>query len=126
MITKGVEIMIEPIKQKLDEEILRELENLSSMDQGTQEHTDAVDSLTKLYKMRNEDDRLTIELNEKKEDRNDKKEDRIVKIGIASAEIVLPLMFYAVWMRRGLKFEESGTFTSQTFRGLISRFKPTN
>lgn len=118
--------MIEPIKQKLDEEILRELENLSSMDQGTQEHTDAVDSLTKLYKIRNEDDRLTIELNEKKEDRNDKKEDRIVKIGIASAELVLPLMFYAVWMRRGLKFEESGTFTSQTFRGLISRFKPTN
>lgn len=126
MITKGVKIMIEPIKQKLDEEILRELENLSSMDQGTQEHTDAVDSLTKLYKMRNEDDRLTIELNEKKEERNDKKEDRIVKIGIASAEIVLPLIFYAVWMRRGLKFEESGTFTSQTFRGLISRFKPTN
>lgn len=126
MITKGVKIMIEPIKQKLDEEILRELENLSSMDQGTKEHTDAVDSLAKLCKMRNEDDRLNIELNEKKEDRNDKKEDRIVKIGIASAELVLPLMFYAVWMRRGLKFEESGTFTSQTFRGLISRFKPTN
>ena len=51
--------------------------------------------------------------------------DRYVKIGIAAAELVLPLTFYAFWMRKGFKFEEKGTYTSTTFRGLFSRFKPT-
>lgn len=51
--------------------------------------------------------------------------DRYAKIGIAAAELVLPLMFYGVWMRRGLRFEETGTFTSQTFKNLFNRFKPT-
>ena len=56
---------------------------------------------------------------------NDQVLDRYVKIGVATAELVLPLVFYGVWMRRGLKFEETGTFTSQTFKGLLNRFKPT-
>ena len=44
--------------------------------------------------------------------------DRYAKIGIAAAELVLPLMFYGVWMSRGLRFEETGTFTSKTFHCL--------
>ena len=51
--------------------------------------------------------------------------DRYFKLGIAAAEIVLPLIFYATWMRKGFKFEETGTFTSTTFRGLFNRFRPT-
>ncbi len=51
--------------------------------------------------------------------------DRIFRAGIAAAEIVLPLVFYAAWMRKGFKFEETGTFTSTTFRGLFGKFKPT-
>lgn len=51
--------------------------------------------------------------------------DRYFRVGMAAAELLLPLMFYAVWMRRGFRFEENGTYTSQTFRGLFSRFKPT-
>ena len=56
---------------------------------------------------------------------NDQVLDRYVKIGVATAELVLPLVFYGVWMKRGLKFEETGTFTSQTFKNLFNRFKPT-
>ena len=55
---------------------------------------------------------------------NDQVLDRYVKIGVATAELVLPLVFYGVWMKRGLKFEETGTFTSQTFKNLFNRFKP--
>lgn len=51
--------------------------------------------------------------------------DRIFRAGIAAAEIVLPLIFYAAWMRKGFKFEETGTFTSTTFKGLFGKFKPT-
>lgn len=51
--------------------------------------------------------------------------DRYVRIGIATAELILPLAFYGVWMSRGLKFEETGTYTSATFKNLFNRFKPT-
>lgn len=51
--------------------------------------------------------------------------DRYFRLGIAAAEIILPLVFYAAWMKRGFKFEENGTYTSTTFRGLFNRFKPT-
>jgi hypothetical protein len=48
-----------------------------------------------------------------------------VRIAVAGAELVLPLMFYGIWMRRGFKFEESGVYSSTTFRNLFSRFRPT-
>jgi hypothetical protein len=51
--------------------------------------------------------------------------DRYLKLGIEIIGIGLPLIFYASWMRRGFKFEETGTYTSTTFKGLFNRFKPT-
>ena len=51
--------------------------------------------------------------------------DRYFRLGISAAELILPLMFYGIWMNRGFKFEKDGTYTSQTFRSLFSRFKPT-
>ena len=51
--------------------------------------------------------------------------DRYIRLGIAAAEIILPLIFYSKWMKKGFKFEETGTFTSTTFRSLFNRFKPT-
>ena len=51
--------------------------------------------------------------------------DRYFKLGIAAAELLIPIMFYGIWMRKGLKFEETGTYTSTTFRGLFNRFRPT-
>lgn len=51
--------------------------------------------------------------------------DRYFKLGIAAAELLIPLMFYGIWMRKGFKFEETGTYTSTTFRGLFNRFRPT-
>ena len=61
----------------------------------------------------------------KKEQMTEQVKDRYIKLGIAAAEIILPLIFYSKWMKRGFKFEETGTFTSTTFRGLFNRFKPT-
>ena len=51
--------------------------------------------------------------------------DRCVRTGVAVGELVLPLVFYGVWMNRGFKFEESGSFTSTTFKNLLNRFRPT-
>lgn len=45
------------------------------------------------------------------------------RTGIEIAGIVAPLVFYGIWMNRGLEFEKEGSFTSQTFKGLIGKFK---
>ena len=49
----------------------------------------------------------------------------LLKIGVDVAGIVLPLMFYSKWVSEGLKFEQEGTFTSQTFKSLMAKMKPT-
>lgn len=51
--------------------------------------------------------------------------DRYVRTGVAVGELVLPLIFYGIWMNRGFKFEETGAFTSTTFKNLLNRFRPT-
>lgn len=50
--------------------------------------------------------------------------DRLVKVLIDGAAIIVPIIFYNVWMKKGFEFEETGTFTSNTFKNLISKFKP--
>lgn len=128
--------MGEENRSLLEEEIKAEIKRLGFLESGSQEHTTAVDSLTKLYKLKLEEDKNTYERLDKIENREIDQEsktaqmaesvkDRYFRFGMAAAELVLPLMFYGVWMRRGFKFEQDGTFTSQTFRGLFSRFRPT-
>ena len=128
--------MGEENRSLLEEEIKAEIKRLGSLESGSQDHTIAVDSLTKLYKLKLEEDKNTYERLDKIENREIDQEsktaqmaesvkDRYFRLGMAAAELVLPLMFYGVWMRRGFKFEQDGTFTSQTFRGLFSRFRPT-
>ena len=51
--------------------------------------------------------------------------DRCVRTGVAVGELVLPLVFYGIWMNKGFKFEETGAFTSTTFKNLLNRFRPT-
>ena len=48
---------------------------------------------------------------------------KLIDIGVQAAGIILPIMFYGSWMKKGLEFEKSGTFTSNTFKSLISKFK---
>lgn len=135
--------MNEDLIMMLDEEIRAEMEGLSSLNYGSKEHTEAVENLTKLYKLRIEDSKAAMEYNKEidndqfrreqaeKEEQSRKDQlaeqriDRYVRIGIAAAELMIPIVFYNVWMKRGFKFEETGSFTSTTFRGLINRFRPT-
>ena len=135
--------MNEELIEMLDEEIRAEIEGLSSLDSGSKEQAEAVESVAKLYRLRIEDSKAAIEYNKEVDDAQFRQEqaereeqsrkeqlaeqriDRYVRIGIAAAELMVPIVFYSVWMRRGFKFEETGSFTSMTFKGLINRFKPT-
>lgn len=146
--------MNEEILGMLDEEIKARIGDLASLNSGSDEQTKAIDGIAKLYKLRIEDSKAVMEYNKEIDDDNFRRDqmeqeqkqhqeqvereeqsrkeqlaeqriDRYVRISIAAAELAIPLAFYAVWMRRGFKFEETGTFTSTTFRGLFSRFRPT-
>ena len=113
----------------LDEVIELELENLSRLDPKSDEYVSHLEALIKLYNLKMSEEKHMTELAEKTEDRRVQKEenskDRKIKIGITISELLVPLIFYGRWMKKGFDFEKDGTFTSTTFRGLFSRFIPT-
>lgn len=128
--------MDEEIKDLLEEEIKSGIQDLSSLPSGSKEKSSAIEDLVKLYKLRIEETKNEWDFNEKydayESDKQFKKaqleeqvKDRYFRLGVEAAGIILPLIFYGIWMRKGFKFEETGTFTSTTFRGLFNRFRPT-
>jgi hypothetical protein len=135
--------MNENAKNLLNEEIESRIRELAYLKLGSEEYSKAVENIAKLYKLRIEeteveldyDDRNErrimensindLELRQKNEQLEKDVKERYVRFGLEAAGIILPLIFYSNWMRKGLKFEETGTFTSATFRGLINRFRPT-
>lgn len=128
--------MDEEIRKLLEEEIKREIRDLSTLEPGSKEKSTAIEDLAKLYRLRIEETRNEWDFNEKYESRDsdmqfkknqleEQVKDRYFRLGVEAAGIILPLIFYAVWMKRGFKFEETGTYTSTTFRGLFNRFRPT-
>ena len=48
---------------------------------------------------------------------------KLIDLGVQAAGIILPIMFYGSWMKKGFEFEKTGTFTSNTFKSLIGKFK---
>ena len=125
------------IRDLLEEEIKTEFEKLKSLTPGSKEHSEAVDGVVKLYKLNieeTENDRAfrlkchestnpDFDLSLRQEQARDDRLNRYLRVGVEAAGVVLPLMFYGIWMKRGFKFEETGTFTSQTFKGLINKFR---
>jgi len=128
--------MDEEIRRLLGEEIKTEIQKLSSLESGSKEKSTAIEDLATLYRLRIEETKNELDFDEKYDSRasdqllkkelmDEQVKDRYFRLGVEAASILLPMMFYAVWMRRGFKFEETGTYTSTTFRGLFNRFKPT-
>lgn len=128
--------MDEEIRNLLGEEIKVEILDLSTLEPGSKEKSTAIDDLAKLYKLRIEETGNELDFNEKydtresdnilkKDQLEEQVKDRYFRFGVEAAGIILPMIFYATWMKRGFRFEETGTYTSTTFRGLFNRFKPT-
>ena len=120
--------MDEEIKKMLEDEIKTHITGLSTMQTGSKEKIGAINELTALYRLKIEETKNELDCDDKRVKREQLEEqvkDRYFKLGIAVAEITLPLIFYAVWMYKGLKFEETGSINSTVFRGLVSRFRPT-
>lgn len=112
-------------RELLDTEIESLIGALSTLNPGEEGYQETMDSLETLYKLRIEDYSAEESHRNEKAQILEQKKDRYFRLGLGVAELVLPLVFYSVWMRKGFKFEENGTFTSTTFRNLFSRFRPT-
>lgn len=130
-------------KEMLEQEIERIFADLQLFDAGSKDYGNAISDLNTLYKLKIEETKNTQDSIEKaakrmsdeavhvreqeieKEKMAEQVKDRYVRVGIGVAELVVPLLFYASWMKKGFRFEETGTFTSATFRGLFQKFKPT-
>lgn len=120
------------IQKLLDEEIVQRLKGLNGLESGSKEIGVAIEDVEHLFKMRVEERKLNNELESNAREERDKlvenaarAKDRYIRLGLDVAGLILPLMFYGIWMTKGFKFEETGTFTSTTFRNLFNRFKPT-
>lgn len=148
-------------KNLLIEEIQNEILGLNSLSLGSQEHSEAIDNLAKLYRLKIEENKIEWDADDKYERRIMEKEqydqdmkmkedqikndavkssqeddlrraqleeakyERYFKYGVEAGLGLITLMFYRSWMKKGFKFEETGTFTSKTFLGLIQKFRPT-
>ena len=116
--------MDDNIRELLEEQIASDFGDLATLEMGSEEHARAVEDLTKLYKLRIEENAAASDRSDKEDEKTERVIDRYLKYGVEIAGILLPLAFYAYWMKKGFKFEETGTFTSTTFRGLFSKFRP--
>lgn len=123
-------------KKLLNEEIEKEISKLEYLEDGTPEKATAIEQINKLYRLRIDESKVEndFKLGNKKvasdeyvalEEKESRKWTDWIRIGLDGLSVVAPLVFYGVWMKRGFKFEETGTFTSDTFRGFIKFIKPT-
>ena len=118
-------------EKMLSEEIGAEIEELGGLEIGTQEHSAAVASLERLYKLEIESKKVKMEAEskelEEKFRRDQLKSDTIsrnVKTGV-EAFAAITTFATALWFGiKGFKFEETGTYCSQTFKSAFGLFRP--
>ena len=124
--------MNKEIIELMESEIITLIKELSMHHPGTKEYDDITKAIDALYATLNKEKSLMLEEvkieNDLELQRNANEDNKIwsaIKCGIDFAGITLPLIFYGIWMNRGLEFEKEGSFTSATFKGLLGKFKPT-
>lgn len=104
-------------KKLLDAQIRVEIENLSIMEDGSEEKVRAVEHLAQLYKLRAEETKM----------RNDCLVS-VFKIVVDGSIVILgtalSLKAYDKWFDKGLRFEQEGVVTSTIFKGLLNFVKP--
>lgn len=123
------------IKSMLDDEIRSEIEEVSKIQVGTDEHKASVDALTKLLDRSIELEKLDVESQEKYESRvadhelkmkqfKDEKRDRLIKNTLTGVSVIGGFGITIWGTVKSLKFEETGVVTSIMGRGFIQKLLP--
>ena len=116
----------------LHEEIQNEFEELKKLEVGSDKYRTAVDGLTKLMDRAIEIDKLNVGTEERLDARNIDAElrqeqleadvkDRKVRNAISLAGIIIPTAVTIWGTLKSLKFEETGTITTNAGRNFINR-----
>lgn len=109
------------IETMLHEEIEAKLEKLKHMDVGSDEYRNGAESVAKLLDRAIELDKHNAEHQEKLDAREDEKKDRWIRNILNGLGIAAPLGVTIWGTLKSLKFEETGTVTTQAGRGFIGR-----
>jgi hypothetical protein len=122
--------MKQEIIDNLEEQITREISDLyltSSKDPGYEKIASRIDQLikTRLEIEKFDAEKLSNAVLALTSDSKAKNEnvDRIVKYSLEFVGIMLPIIASWVWMGRGLRFEETGSYTSKTRQWLSGFLK---
>ena len=124
--------MNEQIIEMIEKEIIDTLSEMKTTEPGSTERDDAMKYISKLYSILNSERKCLVDSRKVDNDEVDNDEDKskfdkfisIGKIGVELFGVAGPLLLYNSWMKKGFEFEKTGMITSQTFRGLIGKFKP--
>lgn len=120
------------VDTKLIVEIEDELDKLGDLEFGSEKYCKAIDGITKLYGKAIEDRKIDIDCEAqaaareservlREQQMRDERRDRIVKNIIGAAGVVLPLAVTIWGTTVSLKFEETGTVTTQAGRNFVQR-----
>lgn len=111
-------------KELLESTIKEKIKNLKNMSPDSDGYSAEVDAVAKLYKINIEETESEKAFQTKQMQISDDRKALYWDIGIKIGNIVVPMLFYGVWMKRGFKFEENGVYTSTTFKNFFSKLKP--
>lgn len=124
------------LKEKLDKELERELGELEGLELGSDQMQKAAATIEMMHKLRmnevNSDRDLEVkkaELEAKEKElaletkkAKDAKVIAFVGSGITLGTFAIKLVNDNLWMAKGFKFEETGTFCSKVFAGIWANF----
>lgn len=115
------------MQAKLNDEVVKRLDELATMESGTEEYDDKVNSLVKLMDRSLEFEKIEVDVIEKSKRREDEKKDQLVRNvmnGTKDAAIIILTVWGTV---AAINFEKEGTITTSAGRKhlnkLLSWFK---
>lgn len=125
------------VKESLCEEVLTELDIMKGEEVGSDKHKAALDTVTKLTDRLIEIEKIELDSRDKNKTRESEmfyknaqmaedKRNRWINVVVKVVEIGVPVLTYVWATNRSLRFEETGTFTTQAGRhsiGNLFRFR---
>lgn len=128
--------MDEQLLQELADTLQEQFNDLKKLEPGSKEYSALVADIRSLWDLGLEETRIRIEADDTlyerdveaakaEEEKRNKQFDRVIKIGLDLAAIAVPATIYTVLFLVGLKFEETGSFSTSWMRNLMGKIRPT-
>ena len=109
---------------ELLEELLKlKLQEVKALDPKSKEFKDAMEGISSLYKAQTESFRLNVDTDYKRIEVEENKKKTIREWLLGIAGIVIPTCLYGILWNKGMKFEETGTYSSSGMRKLNNELK---